>query len=432
MKNKKIIGICIICIFVISIIIIFLKTDLLKTNEMLFWKYIWKEKEQVEQIISKKEIKDFENNVEKSVYTKEEEITIKSKYNLIKPININIKEIGDNLQNRKNTQISTIYNKKNIADMNIITDNDYILFKCEKLYNKYIGFENNNLKQLAKRIGITNTKLIPNKLQGINYNELFRITDQQKRHFIEYISIFRKHIKNKNYLKEINTQKSQEDDGTENIYTLNICKRDFNELIVDILNKTHDDYIILDYLCSKVKIIDDGNEFSDINKMREKIETIIDYLEKSDESDKSEEQFLTVKIYTNNNDVTMLEFMIKNNRTISVTTDNSENKIIIKQYDVEDNNINISDIDGVINTLLNNISEINYTKSVENERKCNIEIGVICKIGIEEMKLEYECTQEIKDDLEHIDSKNEVDYTELDESIYKKILSNIMLQYTEL
>ena len=115
MKNKKIIIICSILIFIISIIIIYIKTDFLKTKEQLFWKYMWKEKDEIVDILSNNTIEKYSEQFEESSYIKEGNISITSKNHFVKPIKIQINEKGNNQKENINTDISTTYNKKNIG-----------------------------------------------------------------------------------------------------------------------------------------------------------------------------------------------------------------------------------------------------------------------------------------------------------------------------
>ena len=224
MKNKKIIIICSILIFIISIIIIYIKTDFLKTKEQLFWKYMWKEKDEIAYILSNNTTEKYSEEFEKSSYIKEGNISITSKNHFVKPIKIQINEKGNNQKENINTDISITYNKKNIGNISIIKDDNYYLLKSEEIDDKYIGFENDNLKQLAKKLGIENVDFIPNKIKEIDYYELFSMTDKEKRHIIsKYMPIFRQYVKNKNYDKEKNVELKEENCEVDK-YILNISE----------------------------------------------------------------------------------------------------------------------------------------------------------------------------------------------------------------
>ena len=61
MKNKKIVISCSILLIIMLLIIVYIKTDFLKTNEQLFWKYMLKN-EKLVHIFSSEEIKKYSEN----------------------------------------------------------------------------------------------------------------------------------------------------------------------------------------------------------------------------------------------------------------------------------------------------------------------------------------------------------------------------------
>lgn len=427
MKNKKIIIICSILIFIISIIIIYIKTDFLKTKEQLFWKYMWKEKDEIVDILSNNTIEKYSEQFEESSYIKEGNISITSKNHFVKPIKIQINEKGNNQKENINTDISITYNKKNIGNISIIKDDNYYLLKSEEIDDKYIGFENDNLKQLAKKLGIENVDFIPNKIKEIDYYELFSMTDKEKRHIIsKYMPIFRQYVKNKNYDKEKNIELKEENCEVDK-YILNISEEEFNKLLIDVLKTLYEDEITLEFLYNKVKVIDDTNKFCDVENIKVGINELIKYLE---EKEAEEKIFLSIIVYKNENNVIKTELVLKNNRTISIISNKEENKIIIQQYNVEnsESELDISSIGRIVNTLINSISEISYTRYIENNKTNNVEFNIICSLGIEEIEVKYSYVEEIKNNVENIMDKNDVEFIDINRAVddtYKNIIEKI-------
>ena len=91
-KLKKITIISIALSIIILLVSIYLKTDLFKTKEQLFWKYMSKEVDEFTQILSNDKVKEYNNTLKDSYYIKEGKISISSKYDFIKPIDIEINE----------------------------------------------------------------------------------------------------------------------------------------------------------------------------------------------------------------------------------------------------------------------------------------------------------------------------------------------------
>lgn len=420
MKKNKIFIIAL-CISIVAFIVIYIKTDIFKTKEQLFWKYMWIETKDVTEILSNETIKKYDEEFNNSKYIKEGNIIFTSRYNIIKPISINIIEKGDNQKNIINTKVDIEYNNTKIADAFVIKDNDYYLLKCEKINEKYIGVENNNLKELAKTLGIENVDFIPDKIEKINYNEVFSISNKEKNHIIgKYVPIFRKHITSKKYTKEENIKLGSYNNIT--AYKLEITQKDSKELIIDLLNELKEDEIALMLISQKIRAFDESNQYCDIGNIKIEIDNWLKFL--NDENFMSEaenEKFLSIIIYKKENEVIKLDFVLQDNRTISLQLNKEENKIILQQHNVNNKEIKVDSTMGILATMLNNVSEINYSRNIEDNKTDNIEMNVILNIGIEKFELKYKSNETINEDIGNIIRKKDVEYVNLKEIIVNKI-----------
>lgn len=427
MKKTKKAFICILAVVILGIIltIIYIKTDFLKTKEQLFWKYFLKEKDEIVNVLSNNEVKLYNEKIKKSSYIKEGNISIISEHNFLKPIYINIVEKGNKDKDYKNIQLDLKYDDKDINQTTIIKEDNYFFVKNEILNKDYIGFENDNLKQVAKKMGIANTEFIPNKIKDIDYDELFTISDEETRYILKkYVPICRKHVNNKHYIKEENV-KLENERGKIVSYKVQVTEKQFNDMVIDVLKELHDDEKSLNIICNKVRIIDDTNIYCDINNVKYKIEEFIDVLEKKDVKD---ETFLSIIIYKNENDVVKTELVLNNDRTISIQTD-KRNKIIIKQYDIMNNEINLKTFSEIIRTALNTISEVTYTKEIINEDKQKVELNIKCNLGIENVNINYNYVEQIKKNVDNIIRKDEIEYIDLNkttEEFYKSLLEKVL------
>ena len=167
MKNKKIVISCSILLIIMLLIIVYIKTDFLKTNEQLFWKYMLKN-EKLVHIFSSEEIKKYSENISKSAYINKTNILLETKNKTINPLKIYIEENGNNQINCSNININLVSNSNIKLIANIIKDENYFLFNNGKIENKYIGFENKDLKKLANKLGINKTTYIPNEINSNN------------------------------------------------------------------------------------------------------------------------------------------------------------------------------------------------------------------------------------------------------------------------
>lgn len=427
MKKTKKAFICILAVVILGIIltIIYIKTDFLKTKEQLFWKYFLKEKDEIVNVLSNDEVKLYNEKIKKYSYIKEGNISIISEHKFLKPIYINIVEKGNKDKDYKNIQLDLKYDDKDINQTTIIKEDNYFFVKNEILNKDYIGFENNNLKQLAKKMGIANTDFIPNKIKDIDYDELFTISDEETRYILKkYIPICRKYVNNKHYIKEENVELENES-GKIVSYKVQVTEKQFNDMVISVLKELHDDEKTLNIISNKVKVLDDTNRYGDINNIKSKIEELINKLEKENTVD---EIFLSIIIYKNENGVIKTELVLNNDRTISVQTD-KRNKITIKQYNIVNNEINLKSFNEIVRTALNTISEITYTKEIINEDVNKVELNIKCNLGIESVDINYNYVEQIKNNVDNIIRKDEIEYIDLNkttEEFYKTLLEKVL------
>lgn len=410
LKNRKIIKIGIIIITITAIIAIitaYINTDFLKTKEQLFWKYFILEKDRIVTVFSNKEIQEFNQNLKISSYIKEGNFSIISKYNLIKPINVDISEKGDNQQKIKNTDINLKYNDKDIGNTNIIKDDNYILIKNDKTKLGYIGFKNENLKQLAKQLGLANTEFIPNKIQEIDFFELLSLSDDEGKYILKkYVPICRKYVKNKDYNIEKNVEGKEE-----NLYKVQVSNEQLKNIMINILEELENDEITLEIISNKIKVMDSENEYTSIDKIKSKIN---EFKEKIEQLKTTDENFLSIIIYKKANNVEKMEIIVEDGRNISIEMIN-ENKILIKQSNnLNDKQIDLKNFKGILTALINTVDEVTYEKKIINGKEKNVDINVICNVGFETINLKYNYVEKIENNVEDYVKMNEVNYTELE------------------
>lgn len=410
LKNRKIIKIGIIIITITAIIAIitaYINTDFLKTKEQLFWKYFILEKDKIVTVFSNKEIQEFNQNLKISSYIKEGNFSITSKYNLIKPINVDISEMGDNQQKIKNTDINLKYNDKDIGNINIIKDDNYILIKNDKTKLGYIGFKNENLKQLAKKLGLANTEFIPNKIQEIDFFELLSLSDDEGKYILKkYVPICRKYVKNKDYNIEKNVGGKEE-----KLYKVQVSNEQLKNIMINILEELENDEITLEIISNKIKVMDNENEYTSIDKIKSKIN---EFKEKIEQLKTTDENFLFIIIYKNANNVEKMEIIVEDGRNISIEIIN-ENKILIKQSNnLNDKQIDLKNFKGILTTLINTVDEVTYEKKIINGKEKTVDINVICNVGLETINLKYNYVEKIENNVEDYVKMNEVNYTELE------------------
>ena len=199
--------------------------------------------------------------------------------------------------------------------------------------------------------------------------ELFKINEEDKKYLQKkYIPELRKYINNKNYKKIENISKQKlknieiSDTKHIDIYEMKISEEEFYSSIVDVLEIVKDDYRTLNMISQKLAIINNENENTDIEAIKNYINNVINIIRKKEYSDKD---FIYVLLYKKENEIVRTELCIKNNRTIAIEA--RDNQIIINQYDVKSNLADVKSFNGIINIVLNNITEIIINKKINND-----------------------------------------------------------------
>ena len=408
-KSKKMIMIIALIIAISFIfIILYKKTDLFKTKEQLFWKYFLLEKDEIINVLSNDDIKKYSKSIKTSYYIKESNISVNSNNKLINPINISLSEKGNKKQDYKNIFIDLNYKNKNVGNATIIKDDNYFFIKNDLINSNYIGIENKNLKRIANNLGVSNVSFLPNKIKDIDYFELFYISDKELNRILKkYIPICRKYVNNKDYIVD-------KSDNVTN-YELDVSEKQLNELAIAVLNNIYDDNDTLDFIFDKMKIIDEDNEYCDAENVKRKIVNIVEGLEHKEADDK---KVLSIIIHKNEKSVEKVELIFEKNRTISIEKKN-QNELLIKQYNIVDQNVNLKNIDGILRTIINCISEITYTKNVENGDSDVVDLNIKFNIGIDTITLNYNYVEQIKNNVDNILRKNNIEYTD-----WKKLIKN--------
>lgn len=410
-KKKKIIiyGLSI-SIIVVCLALIYIFTDLFKTKEQLFFKYIVKQKDEIESVLSNNEIKQFNIEEKNSSYIKEGNITVDTELEILKPVNIKITEKGNNKDKIRNTFIDAEYNNLKLANATIIKDNDYYLIKSNLLSDKYLAVENNNLKDLAKDFGIQHTEYIPDKINEIDYTELFEFTDDKIIHILkEYIPIYRKHVKNNDYIKRKNVKLDKSSDNLTSI-EVHLSEKQVNDLMIELLKNLHEDDKTINIINKKINIINPESKYTNNEMIKEKISDLIEYFSSKDVKD---EKFLSIIIYKKLNNVIKTELVLNNERIFSIERNDDENKLIFKQYGVKGKKIDISSIEGIIKTVINSLEEITLKMDIVDSQTSKVEISCKFNIGIDKVTINFNYVKKIENNVEDLIYKKDVEFIEL-------------------
>lgn len=177
---------------------------------------------------------------------------------------------GIKSQNRELAYISYIRDK-----------NKYAIYSPQVL-NGYVGIQNENLDDLAIKLGIDT--YVPNEINEIKIDKLLEQTKIEQKHIENYYKLFKNNTPDSSYSKNKNSKVKIEDktyNTTE--YVLKLSAKDSANMQIELLSKLSQDSIMMDYITSKARLINIDNYLSDINKLNAKMKERIENLKNAPE-----------------------------------------------------------------------------------------------------------------------------------------------------
>lgn len=273
MTRKKRRTILVLIILVVILIIagiftlLYLRTDLLKSNKTLFVKYIGQTTSHLQGYINKVSESDYKSRLEQSKYTTDTNIEInysdgelteeEASQNPINNLQINITGNVDKISNYRYNDIKLNQNDEEVAELEYIKNGSTYGIRFADLFRQYLLVDDNNLADLLEKLGYNSEESgnISNSLEVENsISNVLQITEEEIGTLEEkYFAQMFENIDGSNYQKQSN--QVIEIDGnnyTTNAYTLTLTKEQMYDFYLEILNEMKEDEIIL----SKIENLD--------------------------------------------------------------------------------------------------------------------------------------------------------------------------------
>lgn len=449
-KTRKVIIIILIVILALLIIGIFtalyLTTDMFKSNEMLFAKYLGQNIENFDSIKNEffiDEVKEFKegkysNNTEIEFnYIEDVGTSNENADNIINSLKLQIDGIESKEENYNYKKMNLLKNDENLLSLEYINVNNEYGLRFSDLYKQFVIVENENLTELQNKIGNNSeTVKLPENIDfNINVQEFFNFSQEEKEKIQEkYLNVIINNTAKENFSKQKNSKiQVNNQEILADSYTLTLTKEQLNDIYIKFLEEIKKDDIILGKI-EKIEqnIVNYGieydlkNEF--INSIDETIQniisnnigseetkiivyvkngytlkTVIQVPEYEIEIDSIKSQYLKINYYTLKNQTNLSIKFLKEN--------DNKNLEIIRNYKDEDiKTLNINKKTEVVQEEAKINSTIKYE---DNSNKLNIESKQTLK------KLE-----EISDKIV-LDDENSIKLNDLNETQIQNLLNGI-------
>ena len=376
-KKKKKIMIIITSIVVVLLIIgilifLYFTTDMFKSNETLFAKYMVKAFSQVGELSTENKLKEAEQLLENNKYLSNIEATVNYNENGNTDNNINNMKIKIDSQIDKASQ----YDYKDIQ----IQNNDEKIVGIEYLkQSETDAIRLNGIKQFVSSSNIKESINTIESLNSINTNQLFEFSEEEKETLKNrYIGIINQNITPDNYSKQsgavitVNNKQLRA-----NAYSIKITKEKFNDTFIKVLEQIKTDDIILNKIQSFEDIIKQYNSNNNYvtGSFKDTFITIIDNIIEEIKNNNIGQQERTMAVYESNGNTVRISVQTEEG-TLNIDFVNEDNNKMIElkntKLSEKENSFTIK-TERKIEENLDSI--IFYIKEVKDDVSKNIELS---------------------------------------------------------
>ena len=252
MKTKTIGKILIILIVVILILggifaYLYFGTDLLKSNEQLFFKYLGQLVDTENGFIDSK-LTEYTNKKMTGKYEDSGQFSVNidgaNMYEdilaTVNDFNISYSGKVDNTARKNEQEISINYSDDVNFPVKYKYANETLGLQTEYVSEKYIGIENSNLKEFAEKFGITNTDDIPDTIDffATDSSQAITFTDDEKEQLKNtYQPVLKERLLGKEFTKS--------EDGSTTNYSVELANQEVIDIVSALLETLKNDQILL-------------------------------------------------------------------------------------------------------------------------------------------------------------------------------------------
>lgn len=277
-KRRTIIIVSIVLVIAIiatALVWLYLNTDMLKSNQTLFMKYIGKNVENLDKNISDIGNKEINSLLEQNKYTSNTDIkvnytqnigtTSENTDNVINQLKINAEGQTDKANGYQYQDIKLLQEGNEVFRVEYIQNDNTYGLRFSDLFKQYILVDNDNLKDLYQKMGYSEEQMeeIPDQINWqSDFSNMLVLTEDEKQNLQnKYIGILVEGISKENFSKQSDVTITIDGKSVyTNSYTLTLTKEQLNNIYINILEELKQDEIIL----SKIENIQDQINNTDL------------------------------------------------------------------------------------------------------------------------------------------------------------------------
>lgn len=247
-------------IIAITLFLLYINTDMFKSNSTLFAKYIGQNVENITAFYNEVGTSDYNELLQQNKYVTETQVkvnytenigtTSESTQNSMNQLKLKISGQTDNSNQYNYQDIYLLSNDEKVSEIEYIQSGNTYGIKFSDLFNQYILADNENLKELFEKIGYTEEELanIPDTIEFSNdFENIFQFSEEEKQNIkTKYINIINNNISKDNFSKQKNQMIQIDGKNIKaNSYVLTLTKEQLNNIYIEMLEEVKQDEIIL-------------------------------------------------------------------------------------------------------------------------------------------------------------------------------------------
>ena len=258
---KSIIIILIIAMFLIAITggVLYFTTDLFKSNEILFQKYISQNINNFAKVFDVSTGEKYIDYIRANDYTENTEISLsflENENDQEELYKITKEGIANNTEKALYENIKANYGSEELANVELLRQNEIYGFRLSNLVQQFVSIENATMYYVVSNLGY-NGKYFQEKmsLEDFDFTELFDFSEEELKTLKEnYFNVIFSDIDPKSYSSKnkVMITLNNQDSITTKQYILTLNKTEVDKIYKKILNQAINDQIIL----SKIEKID--------------------------------------------------------------------------------------------------------------------------------------------------------------------------------
>lgn len=367
----------IITVVIIAIILVigiagtclYMFTDLFKSDENLFWKYMDKGLGSVK-LTNNAQMEEIQKKKEQTPYTTTGELAVsstdKDAKEVLEKLKLSINSETDKINDYSHTKTNLEYADISIFDLDYVHDEDLYALKSDEIVTVYLGIRNKNLNVLMQKLGIKATFDIPEEIVLNDYSTL-KLTDEEKNHINEtYSNVILKNISKDCYSKQTEAViKKEEISYTTTSYRLDLSAELVSKIALDILNTLKTDSITLNLLATKATTIGLDEQYTTIDGLNKIIDEMIEKVQSTEFVD------MSFVVYSYKGETIATEVLLRNTAKITIYAENSI-KITYENLEL-DAEFNIMNLE-ITNNNTSTQSNLNIKANVDGNKELILDI----------------------------------------------------------